>query len=60
MKVYLICSNDIYQLPVYVADTLKNASQWLGVPWETLRTALKRKGAYKGKEFIVEVVQIDE
>lgn len=59
MRVYLICSNDIYSLPCVVCDTLKIASEWLNVPLETLRTAIKRHGLYRGKKYVLEVVQID-
>lgn len=60
MKVYVIFHADEYELPVHIADSLKNCAQWLNVPSETIRTALKRHNVYKGKKYNVEAVQINK
>lgn len=60
MRTYIVYTLDEFELPVYIADTLKDCSQWLGVPSETIRTALKRHKRYRGKKFGLEVVQIDK
>lgn len=49
---------DEYELPVYVGDTLQSVADWLQMPVETLKTAFKRHGIYKGKVFSVERVQM--
>lgn len=60
MRTYIVYTLDEFELPVYIANTLNDCSRWLGVPSETIRTALKRHKRYRGKKFGVEVVQIDK
>lgn len=60
MIVWLISLNDTLTLPVACLNTLRECSEWLQVPLETLKTALKRHGIYKSKKYVLERVQIDE
>lgn len=59
MIVWVISINDTLSLPAAVLNTLRECSEWLHVPLETLKTAFKRHGLYKSKKYVVERVQID-
>jgi len=54
MIVWLISSNDTLSLPVAVFNTLKECSEWLGIPLETAKTAFKRHGFYRGRQYCIE------
>ena len=60
MKTYIVYILDEFELPVYISDTLKDCAQWLGVPSETIRTALKRHNRYRGKKHGVEAIQVEQ
>lgn len=60
MKIYLMVSNDKYQLPLFVADSARELSRMSGVPANTIysMTSKYKHGKIKSSRFIC--VEVDE
>ena len=60
MKLYLMVTNDKYQLPLFVADTARELSKMCGVPANTIYCMMSKykHGKIKFSRFIC--VEVDE
>lgn len=60
MKCYLICSNDVYMLPLKLCYTQREVAQWIGCTLRNVEIALQGNNIAFCGGYLIERTEINE